>query len=101
MLEEQKAQRIQHEIAGGLQQYRLAVKLSEQLDADFLEHYRIALEAVTERFRNGDVSLIEFVDFYESFRENSVRALKISENVLQAAEYLNYITGTDLIKFNF
>lgn len=101
LLEEQKRQSIQHELTGALQQYRRAVKLREQSDENFLEHYRIALEAVTERFRSGDVSLIEFVDFYESFRENSVRALKISENVLHAAENLNYITGTDIIKFNF
>lgn len=53
------------------------------------------------RYQDGEIRLIEFIDFYDSFREAMIRSWSIQEEFLKAVEDLNMTVGIDLVPFEF
>ncbi len=97
----QKQQELLMEIQTAIQRYERAIRLFERADLTFEQEFGSILEAVNIQYRQGDIRLIEFIDFYESFREGIIRNYEISEELLKSAEELNFIIGSDIIQFNF
>jgi len=97
----QKQQELLLEIQTAINRYERAIRLFERADHTFEQEFGSILEAINLQYRQGDIRLIEFIDFYESFREGIIRNYKISEELLQSAEELNFIIGQDIIQFNF
>ncbi len=97
----EKQQRIRHEIAESLQRYQRASHLLGRLDDTFEDDFSAIMEVLLRQYQQGDIRLIEFIDFYASFREGVKRNFSIQEEFLKAAEDLNFTMGQDIFQFNF
>jgi outer membrane protein, heavy metal efflux system len=97
----QQQQTIRHEIEQSLRRYERAVHLFEITDESYEQDFASIIESLLRQYQNGDIRLIEFIDFYESFRESVIRNYDIREEFLRAAEELNYTVGRDIFEFNF
>jgi|LFIK01.1.fsa_nt_gi outer membrane protein, heavy metal efflux system len=97
----QQQQTIRHEIEQSLRRYERAVHLFEITDESYEQDFASIIESLLRQYQNGDIRLIEFIDFYESFRESVIRNYDIREEFLKAAEDLNYTVGRDIFEFNF
>ncbi len=108
---------------GGIKQARIAIDQSkvqlqstrEQLEADVSTYYKSALrfesvyngfdpafrqdftnliKQVFINYQKKNISLLEFLDFYESYKTNTLQLNTLQLNRLNSLEQLNFVTGT-------
>ncbi|MBI1343604.1 MAG: hypothetical protein GC171_11775 [Terrimonas sp.] len=76
-------------------------KLSDIIDDDDDKNRsdfdRILLN-MTESYRQRQVSLIAFIDFFTAWKDNQIRRIQMIRDQRNAAATLNFVTDTDIIK---
>jgi len=65
------------------------VKSKEMYNADFNEVFN----GITDNFRKRNISIIEFVDFFEAYNQSTAAINHVKKNVALCAEGINYATG--------
>ena len=60
------------------------------------EDFEITLKGMTENFQKGNVSLIEFVDFFESYNNALSEISRIKMQLATSAEQIKLSTGKEL-----
>ena len=66
-------------------------------DKNFIAEYKMLIDGVVANYKNRNMSLLEFTDFYESDRTSIIQWQQLRSDRIQALEYLNYATGTDVV----
>lgn len=108
---------------GGIRQARIAIDQSKtqlqnqqnQVESDVANYYRTALryenvyngfdpnfkadfnhlvDEVIKNYQKRNISLLEFLDFYDSFKVNTLQLNTIQLNRVNSLEQLNFVTGT-------
>jgi outer membrane protein, heavy metal efflux system len=69
-------------------EYRKALQL-------YNEDFEITVAGMSENFRKRNVSLIEFVDFFEAYNEVLAELVRIKVQLVESAEQINVLTGKD------
>lgn len=90
----------QLEILIGLQNsyalYAHTVQEYRKLNSLFSQDFEITLKGMTENFQKRNISLIEFVDFFESYNLAMAEQARIKTQLVSSAEQLNLSIGKDL-----
>ncbi|WP_300671724.1 TolC family protein [Soonwooa sp.] len=73
-------------------QYDLYYKIEPQDAADLETVY----QGILSNFRKGNISLIEFTDFTDSYKETVLRILEMKKQIMISAEEINHITQTKI-----
>ncbi|MDQ1085845.1 TolC family protein [Siphonobacter sp. SORGH_AS_1065] len=68
----------------------------ERLDARYATELNDLSESVSRNFQKKNISLLEFLNYFEAFRANRETLLKANKNLRNSLEELNYLAGTDL-----
>ncbi len=80
----------------------LAVLRTEQLyqgiDKNFSADFDRLIGEVVRNFRNRNISLIEFLDFYDSYKNNTLQLNKLRYERMNARQEINFVTGTAIFK---
>ncbi len=71
-----------------------AEKLLKSFDQSFEENNRHMVDEVTKNFEKRNISLLEFTDFYDSYKQNVVQLNNLRFNRISQLEQLNFTTGT-------
>ncbi|HJY13437.1 MAG TPA: TolC family protein, partial [Flavobacterium sp.] len=61
-----------------------------------LDNLDLVYNGVLKNFRNGNVSLIEFTDFMESYRQTALQIYDMKNDLIQSAEQLNQLVQTKI-----
>ncbi len=72
--------------------------LFQRTDANYLSNYQKLAEDMVQNYQSGNVGIIAFADFYESYRDSMIKMSEVQLNRLTAFLELNYAIGTDQIK---
>jgi cobalt-zinc-cadmium efflux system outer membrane protein len=81
--------------------YKTAIKteqLYRSMDHNFTGSFAELMIGVTKNFRERNISLVEFLDFYDAFNENTSQLNNLKYEMLNAKETINYHTGTSIYK---
>jgi len=70
-------------------------QLSEIKTAD-QNNLETVYNGMLKNFRNGNISLIEFTDFMETYRQTALQIYDIKNNLIQSAENLNQLVQTKI-----
>lgn len=73
-------------------------KLYQSLDRNFSGDFTKLINEVTKNFRSRNISLLEFLDFYDSYKENTLQMNNLKYERMNAKEEINYVTGTTIFK---
>ena len=73
-------------------------QLYKGLDQNFNNDFSKLITEVTKNFSSRNISLIEFLDFYDSYRENILQMNTLKYERLNAKEEINYVTGATIFK---
>lgn len=73
-------------------------QLYKSLDQSFSGDFSRLVTEVTKNFSNRNISLIEFLDFYDSYRENVLQLNNLKFERLNNREEINYVTGSTIFK---
>lgn len=67
-----------------------------QIKPDDLNNMELVYNGMLNNFRKGNVSLIEFVDFMDSYRETALQIYDMKNGIMQSAEQLNQLVQTKI-----
>lgn len=70
-------------------------QLSQIKTAD-LNNMELVYSGMLNNFRKGNISLIEFADFMDSYREAALQIYDMKNGIMQAAEQLNQLVQTKI-----
>jgi outer membrane protein, heavy metal efflux system len=73
-----------------------AINLYEAIDRDYLDKLDGMMAGISRNFVSRNLSMLEFLDFFESFRDSKEKYYDAVKNISLKKETLNYLTGTEL-----
>lgn len=95
---QQKDKKLQNNIQNALSKLQLSYKALNAGDAAYYTQYQQLLNNAVESYRRRQMSLLEFVDLFEAFRDTRLQYLQQQLSYRKAKEDLNFTIGTDVIK---
>jgi cobalt-zinc-cadmium efflux system outer membrane protein len=81
--------------------YQAALKIEGlfgQMDEQFSGNFEQLMTGVLRNYKQRNISLLEFLDFYDSYKESTTQLNEIQNHLMTAREDLNYQTGTNIFK---
>lgn len=66
--------------------------------SDFYSSYQKMFTNMLQSYRQRQLSLLEFIDFFDAYKEANIRLRQQQLNLQLAKEELNFQAGTDIIK---
>ena len=96
VLLEQQFALVENEVRTAYAKAINADNMLRTVDPDFCEEFETLLQSVMEHFIKRNISLLEFTDFYDSYKENLLRLNEMQNERMQAIESLNYALGKNM-----
>jgi cobalt-zinc-cadmium efflux system outer membrane protein len=69
------------------------------IDPNFQNDFDKLLKSITENFEKRNISLLEFTDFYDSYKQNVLQWNQLQNDRIQAIETLNFSIGKPIVNF--
>ncbi|MBI2722539.1 MAG: TolC family protein [Bacteroidetes bacterium] len=73
-------------------------KMYQTTDKTLQSKFNDLLKGLTENYSKRNISIVEFIDYYESFKNNMIQINKLENELYNAKENLNYEVGKTIIK---
>jgi len=77
--------------------YKGAVRLEtlyNSFDPQFKDNFTHLIQEVFKNYEKRNISMLEFLDFYDSYKTNTLQLNALQLNRVTSLEQLNYVTGT-------
>jgi len=77
--------------------YKSALRIENlynSFDPSFKTDFTHLIREVLKNYEKRNISLLEFLDFYDSYKTNTLQLNSLQLNRVTAQEQLNYVTGT-------
>jgi cobalt-zinc-cadmium efflux system outer membrane protein len=69
-------------------------KLYNSFDPQFKQDFNHLIQEVFKNYEKHNISMLEFLDFYNSYKTNTLQLNALQLNRITSLEQLNYVTGT-------
>lgn len=89
---------VENELYNSYQAALKTAKLYSSLDTTFSESFEKLMTGVTNSFQTRTISLVEFLDFYDAYKETASQLNDLKYELMNAKETINYHTGTTIFK---
>ena len=76
-----------------------ATQLYQSTNMDLERNFEKLITGVNENFTRKNISLLEFIDYYDSYKENCIQLYEIKKNVFLAMENLNTVVGQNVLNY--
>ena len=80
-------------------QLEKAMNLYQSVDSDLEQNFEKLIAGVNETFRKRSISLLEFIDYYESYKETCIQLYDTRKDLLLAMENLNRVIGQNVFNY--
>ena len=91
-------EKLQNDVMNAWLNLKEAVKLNTSDDSKFYQDYYELQQHVMESFGKRQISMVEFLDYFNNYQAVRTQQLTQTLNLRLAKEALNEITGTNIIK---
>jgi len=85
---------VQDNVSMALQKAFKQTKLSKSMDPKFQGDFDRLVHEVMKSYMTRQISILDFLDFYDSYKQNILQSNAIKFGKVQAFEELNYYTAT-------
>jgi outer membrane protein, heavy metal efflux system len=72
-------------------------KMLSAIDPGFQQDFDKLLKSITDNFEKRNISLLEFTDFYDSYKQNVLQYNQLQNDRIQAIESLNFTIGKPIV----
>ena len=76
-----------------------ATQLYQSTNMDLERNFEKLITGVNENFTRKNISLLEFIDYYDSYKETCIKLYEIKKNVFLAMENLNTVVGQNVLNY--
>ena len=87
---------VDENVSRALQKAYAQQKLYNDIDPKFANDFERLANQVLIQYEHRNLGLLDFLDFYDAYKQNVLQVNSIKYNRVQAFEDLNYYTATDL-----
>jgi outer membrane protein, heavy metal efflux system len=87
----------EQQVIGAYHKFLSQRQLQQGVSKDFLDNYNLLMERMTRSYQDRQVSLLEFIDFFDAYKDAVSKQLLLETNLRNAAEELNYSIGFPII----
>ena len=92
----QKRLEIRNEVIHAVQNYTMAYDFNRQITDEFISDLDEMLESYTRNFINRNIGIVEFLDFFEAYKDNRHTILEAEKEVKICFEELQYAVGGEI-----
>jgi cobalt-zinc-cadmium efflux system outer membrane protein len=93
---EKKQLEVRNEVIHAMQNYTLAYDFNRQIADEFISELDKMLENYRRHFINRNIGIVEFLDFFEAYKDNKNTILEAQKDLKISFEELQYAVGTEL-----
>lgn len=90
--------RLKNEVVSAVRQYQLTQELFSTQQTTFNEQYDKLFSNMLKSFKERQIGLVEFVDFFDTYKDTKLKLLQQQNSLQKAIADLNFATGTTIIK---
>jgi cobalt-zinc-cadmium efflux system outer membrane protein len=94
---QQIQEQVTSEVAAAWNKLSTILNLQQQITPEFTSRYEELMQNITRSFQLRQISLIEFIDFFDAYKDARIRQLKQQNDLRNAIAELNFATGTSII----
>ena len=76
-----------------------ATQLYQSTNMDLERNFEKLITGVNENITRKNISLLEFIDYYDSYKETCIQLYEIKKNVFLAMENLNTVVGQNVLNY--
>ena len=87
---------IRQDVQFAWKRYSDALANYQLIDTSMVNNLGTVYQSILQNFQKGNVSLIEFTDFMESYHQSIVEINQIRKSFTEACEQINFITNTNI-----
>ena len=96
---EEYRKRVESEILGAFIKTSRVTELYNSFDKTFITDYDKLIAGILQNYERKNISLIEFIDFYQSYKESYIQMNELGRQRLTSFELLNYYSGKNLFNY--
>ncbi|MEP6467391.1 MAG: TolC family protein [Parafilimonas sp.] len=89
---------MENDVANAYNKLSLAITQNNTVNKDFFKRYNALYQNMFNSYKARQISLLEFIGFFNDYKDLQEKLLQQQLNLLLAADNLNYETGIDVIK---
>jgi len=89
---------VQENVSHALEKAFANDKMYRAIDPKFMKDFDHMLHEVLVNYEKRNLTLLDFLDFYNSYKDNTLSSNAIQLNRLNAFEDINYYTGTEFFQ---
>lgn len=97
--EEYAIEKARKELYSAYSQLQKAVELYQASNDELERNFGQLIAGVNENFRKRNISMLEFIDYYQSYKETCLQLHELKKDVFLAMENLNTIVGQTLFNY--
>ena len=86
---------VEENVATSLQKAFAQEKMFRSIDPKFIADFERLTGEVLKNYEKRNISILDFLDFYDSYKQNAIEMSTIQFNRVSAFEDINYYTGTN------
>ncbi|MEO5685562.1 MAG: TolC family protein [Chitinophagaceae bacterium] len=94
---QQLQQTVQQDVTAAYHKLLSLQQLQKLIAPDFIDRYNLLMKNMVKSYQERQIGLVEFIDFFDAYKEASTKQLQQQATLINAAEELNYTTGTTII----
>lgn len=76
-----------------------AVKLYRSSNFELERDFGTIIEGVNSNYKKRNISLLEFIDYYQAYKETCLQLYQTEKDVFLAMEEVNTVTGSDVFSY--
>jgi len=95
----QQRQTVENEVQLAYKKALNTEKMLGSIDKNFQADLDKLLQSITENFEKRNLSLLEFTDFYDSYKQNMLQWNQLQNDRIQAIESLNFSIGKPIVNY--
>jgi cobalt-zinc-cadmium efflux system outer membrane protein len=92
---EYKQLEVQNEVLAAYQNFTRSVDEYKRVNALVNQDFDAVFNGITTNFQKGNVSMIEFADFFEAYNEAQTEVERVKQQLAVAVAQVNFVTGTN------
>ena len=89
-----KQDQVESEIANDYKNALRIEQLNNSFDPAFKDNFSRLIQEVVRNYEKRNISLLEFLDLYDSYKTNVLQLNSLRLNRVISLEQINYVTGT-------
>lgn len=88
------------DVSGALSKALQDDTLYKKLDRNFVADFSSLQDEMAVNYAKRNISLLEFLDFYDAYKQNAVQYITLQNNRVDAFEGVNFSVGKNIIALN-